>query len=442
MRQTASILVLSALVLSGCGPTPRQAPGGSRVPTSTPAVGASGTDAEEVEALAFAEPGPPAAPGDARLRELLGAARGRGREPGRLVELGQAWARRARETGDPGFWLHAGACADLALSADPRHAGGRALRGLWLLQEHRFLEAAAAAREILADQPDDATALGMLSDAELELGHHEAAVTAAQRMVDARPGLASYTRAGWLRWLEGDPEGALEITLMAVSSGDPTRDPEPVAWVLVQAATICWHRGDLQGARTLARRALGTHASFAPAQVALARVELAEGRAAEAVALLEAAHARSPLAETAWLLGDARSLAGDEAGALRAWQEVEGPRHAGDRRAVAAFLAAKGRDTARAVRLMEEERRTRGGVATEDAHAWALYRAGRLDEARAASDRATALGTPDAVIWYHAGAIRVAQGEAAQGQALIRKALDINPHFDVMAAADAARLLN
>jgi len=85
--------------------------------------------------------------------------------------------------------------------------------------------------------------------------------------------------------------------------------------------------------------------------------------------------------------------------------------------------------------------RPRGDFQTEDALAWALFRAGRLREADDAARRATRLGTPDARLLYHAGAIRLARGDARGGRALIRRALALNPSFDAAEAAEARRLV-
>jgi hypothetical protein len=93
-----------------------------------------------------------------------------------------------------------------------------------------------------------------------------------------------------------------------------------------------------------------------------------------------------------------------------------------------------------ALRLIEAERATRGGIYVDDVYAWALYRAGRIPEARAASNRAMRLGTLDACILYHAGAIRIADGDNS-GFGLVQKALNLNPKFDVTGSEEAARLL-
>ena len=94
--------------------------------------------------------------------------------------------------------------------------------------------------------------------------------------------------------------------------------------------------------------------------------------------------------------------------------------------------------------VIEGELEVRGGIDAHDAHAWVLYRLGRFDEARAASDRATRLGTKDALLLFHAGAIRLARGGDAgkeKGRALIEEALALNPGFDPAGACEARQII-
>jgi tetratricopeptide (TPR) repeat protein len=121
---------------------------------------------------------------------------------------------------------------------------------------------------------------------------------------------------------------------------------------------------------------------------------------------------------------------------------VERLGRSGDGRVLALFLSTRGERVEEALQLAAAERQARPDLYSDDAYAWALYRAGRLDEARAASDRALRLGTPDARLLYHAGAIRLAAGERAAGRALVRRALALNPGFDWFAAAEAGQLLD
>ena len=85
--------------------------------------------------------------------------------------------------------------------------------------------------------------------------------------------------------------------------------------------------------------------------------------------------------------------------------------------------------------------KTRGDIYTRDTLAWALHSAGRSAEARPLAESAIALGTHDARLLYHAGAIKLAAGDAEGGRALLRKALALNPKFDIGGAGEAAHLL-
>jgi tetratricopeptide (TPR) repeat protein len=419
-------VILFLVAAAGCHRAPQPAPGAHGAPRD----------------LALLPPDGERAP----VNELIVQMQHRvEREPGKLdwwVALGRAWARKARESGDPSYFTRADACADEALAIAPGSPIALDLRGLVLLNDHRFEEARALAGKIVADSPRDPMAWGTLSDALLELGRFDDAADAAQKMIALKPALPSYARASYLRWLRGDVIGAREIMRLAVDAASPSRrDPEPRAWALVQAALLFWHEGDYDGADAGFALALAGFPDFPPALVGRARVALARGDAQRAVALLETAYARSSLVETAWLLGDARRLAGDAAGARAAFRLVEQQGRRSDPRTLSLYLASTGGDAREALRLAEEERRRRGDLYTRDAYAWALFAAGRLPEARAASDEALALGTRDARLWYHAGAIRIASGDVDGGRALLRRALALSPQFDVRGAAEAARLI-
>jgi tetratricopeptide (TPR) repeat protein len=315
------------------------------------------------------------------------------------------------------------------------------LRGLVLINDHRFADARDLAEQILAKDSDDVMAIGTLSDALLELGRFPEAAEAAQRMMDIKPNLPSYARASYIRWLQGDAAAAKSVIRLAIDARDP-RDPEPGAWVLVQAAMIFWHEGDYDGADKGFDRALDAVGDYPPALVGKARVALAKGAWQRAAELLDRAYKQSPLVETAWLLGDARQAAGDAAGAADAYARAVKAGRQSDPRALALYYATKDLERDEAARLADAERKVRDDLYTQDTYAWALYRAGKLPEARAASDRAISLGTKDARLLYHAGAIRIAAGDKAGGAQLVRDALKLNPKFDVTGAAEAEKVLS
>jgi tetratricopeptide (TPR) repeat protein len=354
--------------------------------------------------------------------------------------LGRAWVRKARDTADPGYYLNANACSEIALSIDATDRAAFDLQALVLLNQHRFEEARAVAQRITDGNPRDPLAYANLSDALLELGRFDEAARAAQKMMDLKPNLPSYSRASYLRWLQGDDEGAKANARLAIDSGSDARDPEPRAWVTVQAAMLFWHEGDYDGADAGFDRALEGVREYAPALVGKGRVALARGDARRATEMFQRAHAASPLVETSWLLGDALEAAGDAAGAKRAYAQVE-KEGASDKRTLSAFYSTKSIKPTEALALALEEKKTRGDIVIDDTLAWALYRNGRFSEAKTAIDRALAHGTKDARLLFHTGAISVALGDKATGVNLIAAALARNPKFDVDGAQQAAAML-
>ncbi len=378
---------------------------------------------------------------DRKIAQLSAAAKAAPRRLATLVELARAWVQKARQASDPGYYVNANAAVDLALDIAPGDPSALDVRMLVLLNDHRFAEAEALAREALRRAPDSAMAWGSLSDALLELGDLEGAEQASQTMLDLKPNLPSYSRASYLRWLRGDVAGARELARLALDAASDRRDPEPRAWMLVQAALLFWHEGDLSGADAGFEKALQGFPEYPPALVGRARVALARGEPGRATALLERAYAKSPLAETAWLLSDARLLAGDATGAARACSDAERAGRRGDARTLSLLLASRGKDLERALRLAQNERAQRGDIYSDDALAWALYKNGRFAEAKAAIERARRWETRDARLIFHEAAIRIALGDAVAGRRLLRAVEALNPHFEPLAQRELRALL-
>lgn len=358
-----------------------------------------------------------------------------------LLLLGQAWVRKARVSADPGFYLNANACADLVLDKKNDDAMALNLKGLVLMNDHRFAEARDLADQMLSKKPNDPMALGTLSDALLELGRFEEAAEAAQKMMDLKPNLPAYSRTSYLRFLRGDIEGAKQAIKLAIEARDPS-EPEPGAWAIVQAAVIFWNVGDYSGALAGAEKALVMLPDYPAALALKGRALLSMGKAKEAIEALQKSLDKNPLVETAWVLGDAYVATGDtEGNAQGAFDRAIQIGKQSDRRSLALFLASKNRDIQEALSLAQEEQKVRQDIYTEDALAFALYRAGKLSEAKAAIDKALALGTKDARLFYHAGAIRMAMGNTKEGKEWLERAIALNPQFDFTGRSELDTLL-
>jgi tetratricopeptide (TPR) repeat protein len=310
------------------------------------------------------------------------------------------------------------------------------------LNDHKFREARDLAQATVDADPADPMAWGNLSDALLELGELERADRATQTMMNLKPSLPAYVRASYFQWLSGDVKSAVESARLAIDAGGDPENAEPRAWALVHAATLFWHVGDYDGADAGFEQALAVVRDYPPALVGRGRVAMARGDATRAADLFRRAHERSPLVETAWLLGDALEARGDGKGAEEAFARAERDGKRSDRRALSFMQSTRDTKPEEALRLAQDERATRGDPYTDDALAWALYRNARFDEARTAIDRARRYGTNDARLLFHQGAIYMSTGDVAKGRKLVARALELNPKFDARGEAEARKLLD
>jgi tetratricopeptide (TPR) repeat protein len=366
--------------------------------------------------------------------KVLGRAQGRARSEKSVaawVNVGEAWMRLARVQSSPRVVAAAQDCVERALEVQADAPLALRLRGLLLLDAHRFREASELARSLLARQPDDVQSWGTLSDAELELGNLTAAVDAAQQMIDRKPSLMSYGRAAHLRWMTGDREGSKSLYRAAIRAGETMPDPEPRAWMMTQAAWVFWHEGDYSGAKAGFQLAASLVQDYVPALQGLGRTALATADYPEAIAKLERAQARLPQPEAAWWLGDAYAAAGRLQEAQRLYAQVEQLAHRADPRTLALFSATQGRDLRRGLVLAKRAFEERPDVYSKDVLAYTMFRAGRVAEAAALARELVAIGTPDARILYHAGLILKASGAGAEGGELMSRALALNPRFQL-----------
>ena len=108
---------------------------------------------------------------------------------------------------------------------------------------------------------------------------------------------------------------------------------------------------------------------------------------------------------------------------------------------LAAFTAAHG-DPSEAVELARHAYEQRPTIHAADTLAWALHRSGEDREADRYAREALRLGSRDARILYHAGAIAVAVGDTARARELLTQSLADNPAFSPLDGPRAERLLD
>jgi tetratricopeptide (TPR) repeat protein len=357
------------------------------------------------------------------------------------LRLAQVLVRKARESSDPSFYQLADDAVARALRLDPNDLAALQVRGLVLMQDHRFADVRSLASRVVARHADQPIFFGLLGDAEMEVGRYTEAEAAYQRMIDLRPNLASYSRGSWMRWLLGDVEGAVDLARRAVEAGSP-RVPEELAWTIVQLGHLEFAQGHLAEAKQDYENALRTFPNHPPALDGRGRVKQAEGDLPGAIADLTAAVEGATTTEHLIHLGDAQEAAGRAEDAAATFARAERAGRRSDPRALAMYYADRDREHEAAVTLARRELEQRpDDVYSLDVLAWALCRAGQLDEAARLIDRARRIHTREARFAFHAGMIAHGLGHRPEAATLLREALATNAHFDPRGAAEARRVL-
>jgi tetratricopeptide (TPR) repeat protein len=346
----------------------------------------------------------PGAPTGDPVADFQRAVRAAPDSPAAYAGLGDAYLARARESGDPSFYSRAARAFDAALRRDQSDLGAligsATLAGL----RHDFGEQLRLGRRAVAQAPLLARPLTVVADAQMELGRYEQAAVTIQRLVDAKPGLAAYSRASYYRELSGDSAGAVAAMRLAVAAGGV---PENVAYVQVLLGDLELGRGRVAAARRAYAAALRSLPGHPAGVVGLARTDAAGGDLGSSAARLRRAAAALPLTSTLTLLAQVERSLGNgsaAAAALDAARAQQGLYRAAatipDAEAVL-FEADHGSRVA-AMALGRRVWRAAPSVRSADALGWALTRAGRPAAGYAFAQRALALGSRDPAFRLHA----------------------------------------
>ena len=366
-------------------------------------------------------------------------------EPGASVALAAVLLRQARVESQPALAREAEDVVRTVLDRDPFDYQTRRMLATVLLSQHRFREAIAVAEETRALNPRDAWNHGVLGDAYLELGEYDAAEAAYDAMMRIRPSAQAYARVAHALELSGDLDRALETMRMSAEATSP-HDPEALAWHYAQLGHLHFELGQLDNADREYRRAAFTFPGHPYALAGQIRTAAATGRYRDALDLATPLLEQTGSPEIAAQVGDLHATLGDIATATRYYEEAERLERDGwaweepQPAALARLLGDRNRRIDEAVMLAEQAAAHRRDILSEDALAWAYFRAGRVEEASAPAARALRTGTRDRRILYHAAAIRHALGDDDAARALLDRALDSHPTFDLVNAPAALAL--
>jgi tetratricopeptide (TPR) repeat protein len=364
-----------------------------------------------------------------------------------FAELARLFLQRSRAGGGDGDLRRAEENAGHSLRLrESRNAEAFQVLAASLMGQHRFTEAREVAEGLLALDSTSRGARALLGEIQVELGDYAEAQRTFGMLLTWRGDLSVAPR--YARWeeLRGRPTEARRLLRAARDEvaglhGMPVR----------QLAWYYWRLGDLalrNGRLDEAERELASGLSLAPDDHllldALARTAAARRRWHEAIDYGERSIVQSMDPATLGLLYQANAAIGDSARAeeySRAMSVAVLGQANGFHRGWGLLLLDRGREVPAVLARAQHDVTLRHDVYGWDLLAWALYRSGRLEEAREAMRNALSLGTRDASLHFHAGMIDAALGLRVTARRHLEAALAINPWWHPFQPAEARAML-
>jgi tetratricopeptide (TPR) repeat protein len=315
------------------------------------------------------------------------------------------------------------------------------LAGLYLLKAnldfklHR-LKQADERIAALSQFAGDPRIVALRAGIDFQLGRYEAAKMGYVSAVEKNPTWDNLARLAYWQGKFGNPDLADRLYRQA-EEDISVKEMRAYAWLKLQRGLLNLNRGRYGEAMSHYQAARKAYSGYWLVDEHMAELLGATRKFDSAAALYESVVARAPLPELHQRLGDLyvfmgkpeqarpwhdKALAGYLDSAARG--EVNYDHH------LAGFYADVRGDGAEAVKWAEKDLALRPHFATQDAFAWALYRAGRFEEAHKASREALSSGVKDAHLFFHAAMIHLAAGKTDEGKQLLKKAGEINPGYE------------
>jgi tetratricopeptide (TPR) repeat protein len=368
---------------------------------------------------------------------------------GDRAQLAALYFQRARETSDFHDYVRAEESARSALALRTQHNGAAfAVLASTLLAQHRFVEAREFARRLVASDPDVDAFRAMLGETCLELGDYAGAQEAfASIRGQRRAALAVAPRLA--RWAEirGDTAQARNLLRWARARADSAAElpREQRAWFHLRLGELDLRQGRPGRAEREFRAGLAVLPNDHRLLAAMARLAAGRHEWRDAIRYGDSSVAITLDPATLGIVADAYAALGDTAKAaeyVRTMEVAVGQQPGAYHRAWSLFLLDHDRQGTQVLEAAEAELAARRDIYGYDLLAWALYKQGRPLEARRAMANALAQGTQDAMLFFHAGMIERAAGNAAAARDFLSRALAVAPAFDPSAASIAQAVID
>jgi tetratricopeptide (TPR) repeat protein len=213
------------------------------------------------------------------------------------TDLAWAYIKRARETSDEQYFVLAKGAIDNALKLRADDFEAQKATCAILIAKGEYAKGLELARVLNKRTPDDVLVYGFIADAEMALGHIDAAEKAAQWMLDLRPAnVPGMLRGAELRRIFKDPEGAIDWLNQAYRRVQP-EETEERAYILTRISEVYVSKGDRKNAVRAAEQSLKVFPNYPKGLQQLERSQGLPAAPATAVTSSDPSPGKSPSTE-------------------------------------------------------------------------------------------------------------------------------------------------
>lgn len=359
-----------------------------------------------------------------------------------LAALAGVYLRKARVSGQSGWYLLAEQSAQRSLAALPVFNSGAKLALAEIAQaRHDFPQAIKWIDDVLKTEPRNSNAISLRATVNLALGNLNQAEQDIQTLNKFIPSSSNLSTLALIAEAGGKETEALTSFDRALAVEEPD-DPYGSARMRVLLGRYQMRHGEYGLAGGLFKEALRIAPKYPFALLQLAELEAIQGnyRAAESHynELLRLAQGSPSTFDHAALHGLARikEIRGAaDAGAF--WDKTEQLLRGevengafGHRRELAKLLLERGKDVEEALKQAKLESALRRDWETLSVLAWAQAKAGQLQEAKQTIDKVLATGVKSTEVFVRAAQIEEMLGNSGGSAKHLQMAQEVNPKLD------------